>query len=146
MRTLAPVQDRNVMVDARERKQAGHVLKVLEGHPERLTVTDEKEPERLPAELARILATVMEVLASGGSVTIGSLPEELTTTVAAEQLGVSRPTLMKLIRQGHLKAHKVGSHTRVRLADLQAFRRARLEAQQRAFDDLRRMEELLDER
>jgi excisionase family DNA binding protein len=138
MSTLAPVQDRNVMVDARERAQASQVLKVLEDHPERLTLADDKQPE-LPAELARILATVVEVLANGGSVSIGSLPEELTTTVAAEQLGVSRPTLMKMIKDGQLPAHKVGSHHRVRLVDLRTFRRARLAAQQRAFDDLREL-------
>lgn len=145
MSTLAPVLDRNVVVDKRERQQADEVFKVLQGHPERLAVGDVKHPSRLPAELADILATVVEVLARGGSVTIGSLPETLTTTVAATQLGVSRPTLMKMIDAGTLPAHKVGSHHRILLSDLQAFRRARLAEQQKAFDELRELAEGLDE-
>jgi len=134
----------NLVVDSREREQAGELFEVIKGHPERLTVTDAKRPV-LPRELARILAKVVEVMASGGTVTIGSLPDELTTTVAAEQLGISRPTLMKLIRNGEIPAHKVGSHHRVKLGDVLAFKRARLAAQRRAFDELRQLEDQLDD-
>ncbi len=45
----------------------------------------------------------------------------MTTTVAAQRIGISRPTLMKAIRSGDLPAHKVGSHFRIRTEDADAF-------------------------
>jgi excisionase family DNA binding protein len=141
--TLSP-PSASLLVAAKERKQAGKLFEVLKGHPERLTVKQEKRPTGLPPELAGILATVVEVMARGGTVTIGSLPEELTTTVAAEQLGISRPTLMKLIRADQIPAHTVGSHHRLKLNDVLAFKRARLAEQRRAFDELRELEDELD--
>jgi excisionase family DNA binding protein len=79
---------------------------------------------------------VVDAVAAGAAVTVGALPDELTTTAAAELLGVSRPTLMKLIGSGEVAAHKVGTHTRLRTADVVAFRRARLARQRRAFEEL----------
>lgn len=155
MATRVSVRDRSVVVADTERRQADQVLHLLDGHLDRLTLSAQSSSstsgipqtsEQLPAELVRVLATVVEVMAHGGTVTIGSLPEELTTSVAAEQLGISRPTLMKLIKGGELAAHKVGSHHRVRLSELRAFQRQRLAAQQRAFADLRDLVEDLDAR
>lgn len=90
----------------------------------------------LPRELSTLLTTVLDTIARGGTVTIGSLPDDVTTTTAAEMLGVSRPTLMKMIAKGDLPAHKVGSHTRLRSAEVLAFARARLARQRAAFDEL----------
>ena len=50
----------------------------------------------------------------------------MTTTVAAQRIGISRPTLMKAIRSGDLPAHKVGSHFRIRTEDADAFRKGLL--------------------
>lgn len=73
--------------------------------------------------------------------TIHSLPQELTTTMAAKMLDVSRPTLMKLIGEQRLPAHKVGSHTRLSTADVLAFRNEQREGRRRAFDELRKLDE-----
>jgi excisionase family DNA binding protein len=89
-----------------------------------------------PDELSRLITAVVDAVAAGAAVTVGALPDELTTTAAAELLGVSRPTLMKLIGSGEVAAHKVGTHTRLRTADVVAFRRARLARQRRAFEEL----------
>ncbi|GIG37660.1 helix-turn-helix domain-containing protein [Cellulomonas pakistanensis] len=89
-----------------------------------------------PAELSRLITAVVDAVAAGGTVTVGAMPDELTTTAAAELLGVSRPTLMKLIANGDLPAHKVGTHTRLLAEDVVAFRRERLARQRRAFEEL----------
>ncbi|MGM0386028.1 MAG: helix-turn-helix domain-containing protein [Actinomycetota bacterium] len=99
---------------------------------------------RVPDELARIIEHVIEVLAEGGTVTVGTIPRELTTTAAAGLLGVSRPTLMKMIRSGEIPAHKVGTHSRLLSKDVLEFRRAQREAARKAFDELREIEDLLD--
>jgi len=145
MATAFVSQDKSLLVEAKERRQATELFATLAGHPERLAVESAERPVGLPPELARILATVVEVMARGGSVTIGSLPEELTTTVAAEQLGISRPTLMKMIQNREIPAHRKGTHHRLKLSDVLAFKRARLEQQRQAFDELRALEDELDQ-
>ncbi|AZI58879.1 helix-turn-helix domain-containing protein [Nakamurella antarctica] len=98
----------------------------------------------IPRELSAIIAQVLTVIARGGTVTVGSMPDELTTSTAAEQLGVSRPTLMKMIDRGEIEARKVGSHTRLRSADVMLFRKDRLARRRAAFEALRAMEDELD--
>lgn len=95
----------------------------------------------VPPELAGVLAEVVRIVAAGGTVTIGSMPDELTTTSAADLLGISRPTLMKLVREGQIVAHKVGTHTRLNTADVLAYRDRLRERQRAALQDLRDFEE-----
>lgn len=59
-------------------------------------------------------------------------------------LGISRPTLMKLVAEGKLAAHKVGTHTRVLTTDVSEFREVQREAQRRAFDELRELDSELE--
>lgn len=141
---LVTGENTKLLVEAKERRQASELFEAMAGHPERLAVESDKHQVSLPFELARILARVIEVMARGGSVTIGSVPEELTTTVAAELLGISRPTLMKMIRSDEIPSHPVGSHRRLKHGDVLAFKRARLEQQRQAFDELRALEDSLD--
>ncbi|MFE5705221.1 helix-turn-helix domain-containing protein [Rhodococcus koreensis] len=95
----------------------------------------------VPPELARILTAVVAVVAAGGTVTIGSVPSEVTTTTAAQMLDISRPTLMKLIGEGEIPAHKVGTHTRLKSSDVIAYQERLRATQRAAFDDLRAFED-----
>lgn len=79
------------------------------------------EETPLPAELQEILLRTLHSIASDGEVTIGRMPEHLTSTVAADVLGVSRPTLMKWARNGEIDSFAVGSHTRFRRTRCCAF-------------------------
>lgn len=95
----------------------------------------------VPQELAGVFAEVARVVAAGGTVTIGSIPDELTTTSAADLLGISRPTLMKLVREGAIAAYKVGTHTRLRTSDVLDYRDRQREQQRAALWELRDFEE-----
>lgn len=101
---------------------------------------DDGEQVDLSPKLARLFADVLSAVANG-QVTIQTTPQELTTTVAADMLGVSRPTLMKWIASGELKAHKVGSHTRVKTEDLLTFGQSLRQKRQKSFDALREWDE-----
>jgi excisionase family DNA binding protein len=101
------------------------------------------ESVEAPAELAAILRKVVEAIGRGGTVTIGTLPKELTTTTAAKMLGISRPTLMQLISKNELPAHKVGSHTRVFTEDVQKHKAVRTAARRQGLDELRALEDEL---
>lgn len=72
----------------------------------------------VPPELSDLLVFVIERAAQGGAIHIRTMPDELTTTVAADLLGVSRPTLMKMINDKQLPSHSVGTHRRVRSKDV----------------------------
>lgn len=109
----------------------------------RVHVESGDHDKTMPPELARIMSRIMRILADGGTVTVGSLPDELTTTTAANLLGISRPTLMKMIHQGEIEAHKVGSHSRLRTDDVMAVRKAQQQRQREAVDSMRTLEDEL---
>lgn len=98
----------------------------------------------LPPRLAKFIERMIEA-ATAQTTRIMSLPEELTTTVAADQLGVSRPTLMKWARQGKIDSHKVGSHHRFKTSDVQKLANQLHEEKERAFAELRALDEQLEE-
>ncbi len=79
----------------------------------------------LPGELASFLLDIVDDVSQGRSVSLKTMPRELSTSVAAAELGISRPTLMKLIDRGELPAHKVGSHTRVLREDVASLKAER---------------------
>jgi excisionase family DNA binding protein len=94
----------------------------------------------VPQALVELVTTVLETVARGGTLRITTLPKELSTTVAAAELGISRPTLMKMIKRGEIDAHKVGSHTRLDAADVVRFKENRAARQREATSALRDMD------
>lgn len=134
-----------VLARPKEQRQAHALLEQLDGRTDELVVENrDHRKASIPRELADIISRVLETMATGGTVTIGALPEELTTTVAAEELGISRTTLMKMIGRDKIAAHKVGSHHRLKAVDVLAFKKARLERQRQALADLRDLEDEFD--
>lgn len=76
----------------------------------------------LPGPAFALLLEVLEQMARGHVVAVTPLEAELSTQEAADILGVSRPHLVKLLEAGALPFRLVGSHRRVRLSDLTAYR------------------------
>lgn len=90
----------------------------------------------IDGELARAVIALLEAVGAGLSLDITALPAELTTGQAADLLGVSRPTVVGLVDKGVVPATRVGSHRRLRAADVLAYReRARTE-RRAAIDEL----------
>jgi excisionase family DNA binding protein len=134
-----------VAVTPREIEQARTVGAFLSDHHSIATAVTvgagAQQSLTMPPELAALVLQLVDLVGQGCTVTIGSIPHEVTTTVAAGLLGMSRPSLMKLIREKRIPSHKVGSHTRLYSKDVLAFRRAQLEQQSKAFEELRVLEE-----
>lgn len=86
----------------------------------------------LPPEIFQVLTHVATAMARGEGVTVVPRDAQLTTQQAADVLGMSRPTFVKLLEQDRMPYEKVGRHRRVRLQDVVEFqdrsRRARSEA------------------
>lgn len=109
----------------------------LPGGSQILIRTGSGETIPLETDIQRMLLQTLESVASSGEVTIGRIPEELTSTTAADLLGVSRPTLMKWVRQGEIDSFKVGSHTRFHRKEVLQLKARRAEERKTAFDELR---------
>jgi excisionase family DNA binding protein len=88
--------------------------------------TDEGEVELPPAAGRAVLALLSE-LASGTAVQLVPVDAELTTQEAADLLGLSRTYVVRLIDSGALPAHLVGTHRRLRAADVLAYKARRAE-------------------
>ena len=63
-------------------------------------------------------------MANGDAVTVVPVAAEVTAQQAAEILGVSRPFLIRLVDDGKLACRLVGTHRRIPLVDLLAFKQA----------------------
>ena len=81
-------------------------------------------------------------MADGEAVTIASVHQRLTTQEAADLLGVSRPTLVKLLESGEIPFEQPGRHRRVRLTDVLSYRQRRSIQRRESLD---RMIEIADE-
>jgi excisionase family DNA binding protein len=72
------------------------------------------------------------------------LPTEMTTNQAADFLDVSRPFVIKLIKQGELPCRMVGKHRRVPTAALLAHREKMYQRAKKAADEIAELSEGLD--
>jgi excisionase family DNA binding protein len=92
-----------------------------EGGPVRLP------PLELPSGAVVALEKVLEEFARGQSVVLSAEDAqdegELSTTEAATELGMSRPTLINLLDEGHIGYRMVGSHRRIPRGEIAAYRK-----------------------
>ena len=79
----------------------------------------------LPKQTAVWVRDLLEDLAEGRLVRPPEPDEEMTTQQVANLLGVSRPFVVKLIDDGKLPGHTVGTHRRVYTRDAHAFKEKR---------------------
>lgn len=132
---------KSVITSPRDSRMARGVLKDLSGPSGSLRVEHGGQTaDPIPTEIGQILQQILEVMAHGGTVTISATPEELTTSSAAAVLSVSRPTLLKMVADGKIESHRVGTHTRFRADDIFEAQRQRRARERAAFDALRQFE------
>lgn len=110
---------------AKARLEAKELLE-LGGLP--ITFSEASDPENTEA-LSHVVAEVVSALADEKDIQIITYPDTMTTTQAARHIGVSRPTLMKAIRNKDIPVHMVGSHHRLRFEDVEQFRKKLLTEQ-----------------
>lgn len=104
-----------------DREVASQALTALRRRPRCFTLPDGTTVE-LPEAAVDGLIEMLDAVAHGEDATVVRTPREVTTQQAAAVLNVSRPTVVKLIDDGSLPARKVGSHRRILLTDLLAYR------------------------
>lgn len=120
------------IVSALDHSRAIHIAIVEDG----IERSDEAPLLRLPPKALRLFADVLGSLAQGKAVAI--MPKELdvTTQEAAMFLNVSRPYLVRLLEEGKIAYHKVGTHRRIRFADVLQYKEDRQKISQDALQKL----------
>lgn len=101
-----------------------------------LLSADGKTPVELPDEVCQALRRAVDAIRNGLSVTVTPTTQTLTTQQAADLLGISRPTLIKALDAHKLPYTRAGTHRRLALTDVLAYREHRRQAQHAALDAL----------
>ncbi len=107
----------------------------LELHTElALLLGPDGEQVPLPAEIYEILVKVVGALREGKIITVVPMTQRLTTQEAADFLGVSRPTLVKLLEEGKIPFEQPGRHRRVLFSDLLSYAGSQRDERRAALD------------
>lgn len=88
----------------------------------------------LPRAILEVLSDVVNAMAQGQAVIIAPVHQLLTTQEAADLLGISRPTFVKLLEKGEIPYERPGRHRRVRLVDVLDYRNRRSTQRRAALD------------
>lgn len=99
-------------------------------------VSRKGEKQEIPPEVFDMLTLVVAALSEGRGVSVVPTNAQLTTQQAADHLGMSRPTLVKLLEHGEIPFRKVGRHRRVGLQDLIDYEERTKSERQRTLSEL----------
>ena len=103
-------------------------------------IASDGKAETLPSSLYEFLVKLSDELRKGQSVAIVEDEAHLTTVEAAKILGVSRQFLVNLLDGGEIAHHMVGTHRRIYVRDLLAYKTKRDANRRRILDELSRAE------
>lgn len=130
--TVMPPQDMEAMLDLSKFLEHTSAPAALVG-PDGQTVD-------LPAEAFGVLSAVARAMSEGKAITVAPVDQLLTTQEAADFLGISRPTLVKLLEEGEIPFQRPGGgrHRRVRLQDVLDHQERRRNERREALDEMTR--------
>lgn len=92
----------------------------------------------IPREMHDALLQVAQALMAGMGVNVAPLNATLTTQEAADYLGVSRPTVVRLLDAGEIPMSRPGRHRYVRLVDLIDYAERARQDRAEALDEMAR--------
>jgi excisionase family DNA binding protein len=90
----------------------------------------------VPRDAFELFLEILGQMANGNAVTIMPVHAELTTQQAADLLNVSRPHVVALLEQDKIPHRLVGTHRRIRVADVLEFKRKDDVEREAALDEL----------
>lgn len=100
---------------------------------------------KLPPQVLRLFADMLGNLAQGKAVALIPKDMDVTTQQAAQMLNVSRPYLIRLLEEKKIPFHMVGSHRRIHLSDVLAYKESRSDISKAALRALIEEGQELDE-
>lgn len=125
-----------VTADEDERGQLSEIERLMQDEQAPKLVGASGQQLDLPAPALTLLRELVHQLAHDQAVAVVATGKELTTQEAADILNVSRPYLVKLLEQGEIPFAMVGTHRRILVRDLLAYKRRRDAARRQALVEL----------
>jgi excisionase family DNA binding protein len=113
-----------VDISPKEQKEITNIYAKLREAEAKL-IGPEGKTEILPNNLYSFLLRLLADLRAGHSVTILQSRHELTTVEASKILGMSRQFLIRLLEKGEIPFHLVGTHRRIYVRDVIAYKARR---------------------
>jgi excisionase family DNA binding protein len=126
-------------VTSKEQREIIEIYAKLREAEAKLIGPDGK-PEILPNNPYSFLLRLLADLRAGNAVTILQSSHELTTIEASKILGMSRQFLVQLLEKGEIPFHKVGTHRRLYVRDVLAYKAKRDTSRRKTLDDLAKRE------
>lgn len=140
------MRDRLVTAQPEERPQISSIIELLDSldTSSRCYLADSRGKRvDLPPSVAKALTMMARAMAQGQSVALIRYDHELTTQEAADLLNVSRPYLIRLLEDGIIPYHMVGTHRRIRMKDLLEYKARRDQLRRATLDELQRLSDAL---
>jgi|SRR6185312_15574412 excisionase family DNA binding protein len=128
-----------IEISPKEQKEIINIYTKLREVEAKLIGPDGKT-EILPNNLYSFLLRLLADLRAGHSVTILQSRHELTTVEASKILGMSRQFLIKLLEKGEIPFHFVGTHRRLYVRDVIAYKAKRDLERRETLNDLAKRE------
>lgn len=111
-------------------------VQILRPDDEPLTLVRGGASIDLPAPLFQFIAEAMHKVQDGRTVVAVTEDETVTTQQAADILGISRPTVVKLLEEDRIPYRKVRRHRRISIVDLNRYQAQRAQSSRKLLDDL----------
>jgi len=115
-----------------------------QGASVRIKLIDGEQEITVPMTAMRMLEGILGHMAQGDALTLVPHHTELTTQQAADFLNVSRPFFVKLLEEGKITYHKVGTRRRVLFKDLVEYQRSSQIERADTLDELAQQAQELD--
>ncbi|MBE2999522.1 helix-turn-helix domain-containing protein [Nocardiopsis sp. HNM0947] len=90
----------------------------------------------VPEELYGVLCDVVAALSQGLAISIAPHNTMLTTQEAADLLSISRPTLVRLLREGEIPFSMRGRHRRILLRDVLEYQECTRQEREQVLDQM----------
>lgn len=131
-----------------ETQTAARIFAVLSRNDEvfvpRLVVSATETIELNPT-IAQMLREIVENFSQGKAVTVVSHEARLTTQEAADFIGISRPTLIKMLAEYSIPFETIGRHRKIAFGDVQRLAAGLRETTRARLDELRSLTEATGE-
>lgn len=117
------------------------VMKQLESEQPEIEIEETAEKIKIPLPALKLLGEILKAMGEGKMISIVPIATEVTTQVAAEILGCSRPHLVKLLEERKIAFTKVGKHRRIKFDDILKYRQGMKQQQKQHIVDIMNADE-----
>lgn len=117
-------------------EQLKSLFQVVEGGARPVLIGPNGQPIELPKALNDLFVAVVEAMKRKEAVFLMHENEAFTTQAAANFLGVSRQFVVRLLEEGKIPFHHVGTHRRVFFKDLVQFQHDRSRSRRAGLDKM----------